>query len=220
MRPPRRIAWTAVIAAAAVLGYVVVELAVGAGASRHMSPETASQSARPSRIRTSGRRVVETPIGERSPQGAVVSAAAYLGLLDAASETPQTVSRLRAATAPSFAGRALQAESEAVALSQRLARSGPAFVRGWRLGYRVDAYSPGIARVAVWAMGMVQSRLEVLSPQFSTTLCTLRWIEGGWRVVAARTNPGPTPPPDGSDPSAVSAFVRKANGYEAFGDAP
>jgi hypothetical protein len=220
MTAVRRVGWAAALAGAVVVGYLVVAAFTGAG-SRRTAPSTPrrgakhavgnSQSARPTTSITTS---------DHTPQVAVASAAAYLRFLDSASDTAATITGLREVTGPGFSGQALEAESQRAALVREIAQSGASFVRGWRLGYRLDSYGPGSARVSVWSMGMAQSRLEVIAPDFSTTVCRLRWDGRRWRVVGARVVQGPTPPLDGSDPAAVSTFVRVASSFQSFPDAP
>lgn len=152
--------------------------------------------------------------------GAATAAAHYLELLDDASPSGTTSQELRALTLPPLTQEAIRGESLGAAIKQRLNRAGRAFVAGWRLGWRAVSYAPAAAHIAVWAMGMVQSRGEVVAAQYSTTFCWLRWTDGRWKVFAARTVDGPSPAIDGSDPSVVVAFVREANRFRPFTDAP
>ncbi len=108
-----------------------------------------------------------------------------------------------------------------MAVARKLAgASGATFTQGWRLGYRVDAYSPSRARVQIWTMGVMAGAAGVLAPAYSTTTCALRWSDDAWKVAAAQTTPGPTPPPDDSDPGAVTAFASAAARFRPFQDAP
>lgn len=212
----------ALLVGVAALGYLAGERLLAASTpSGRDQPRTGL--ARP-RARTAGvSRATSSslnPTAQRAPRGAVATAATYLELLDRTSIMPGTGARLDAITLSPLTAQALAAAAAGGELLVRLARWGPAFVRGWRLGYSVESYSPALARVAIWAMGIVQSAREVLAPQYSTTMCTLRWVDGGWRVAAARTVAGPTPRLDGSDPAAVAAFARSADRFHAFGDSP
>jgi len=220
MSAARRVGWAAALAGAAALGYLAVQALTTTG-SQGAAPSTRLRDAQ----HWADHSQTVQPAGaiaatDHTPQAAIASAAAYLRLLDSASETPATISELRELTATGFSGQALEAESQSATIARRIAQSGTSFARGWRLGYRLDSYDPASARVSVWSMGTVQSRLEVLAPDFSTTLCTLRWDGQRWRVVAARVTQGPTPPLDGSDPVAVRRFVRAASAFQSFPDAP
>ena len=150
----------------------------------------------------------------------MAAAASYLRLLDQASIAPGTLARLRALTLAPLTAQALAAEAASAALARRISFTGRAFIGGWRLGWQVASYTPTTARVAVWTMGMVERAGEVVAPDWSTTACTLRWSAGGWKVSAAQTGSGPTPPSDGTDPAAVTAFVHSASVFHPFTDAP
>ena len=193
-----------VVAAAA--GYAVVRAALDGG-----PPARPAMGAAPAPASSS---VGAT--ADRSPGGAVAAASNYLQLLDEASPTADA--SLRAVTLPPLTAQATQAEAAAVALTRRL--SPAAFVRGWRLGWRVDSYQSTSATVALWAVGVVAGPTEVVAPDWSTTVCTLRWSGRRWRLSAARTVPGPTPPTGGADPSAVATFARAAFALHPFQDAP
>ena len=219
MRSGRRLLYALVLVLAALASYSVVEAVIGRGRSgpngtkRHGS---ASQA----RVATTPPAASSAREPDHSPQSAVAVAARYLEVLDEASRASATSAALRTLTSPPLTDQALRVEGLSAGLKQRLSQPGPAFIRGWRLGWRVVSFSPRLARIAVWAMGMVQSPHEVLTPNYSTTLCTLRWAGSGWRVFAAVTNPGPVPPVDGSDHSAVASFVREADRFQPFRDAP
>lgn len=150
----------------------------------------------------------------------MAAAASYLRLLDQASVAAGTLARLRALTLAPLTAQALRAEAASAALARRISFTGRAFLGGWRLGWQVASYTPATARVAVWTMGMVESAREVVAPDWSTTVCTLRWSAGAWKVSSARASAGPTPPSDGTEPAAVTAFARSASVFHRFDDAP
>lgn len=155
-----------------------------------------------------------------SERGAAGAAAHYLQLLDEASVATTTEHAVRSATLPPLRSEALSAEAASAALKRRLLAKAPAIIMGWRLGWRALSYTPTTAVIAVWSMGVVESRPVVVASSYSTTVCSLRWTPTGWVVLAASTRPGPTPPPDGSDPAAVAAFIASAARFRPFGDAP
>lgn len=218
MSAGRRLLYALVLVLVALVSYSLVEAVTGHGSRsspvrrpRSLPEHTAATRSTPPRSSRSS---------NDSPLGAANAAALYLQVLDSASRSAATLRQVRALTVPPLTAQALRAEAVTAALKAKLSQPGPAFIRGWRLGWRLVAFDPRAARIAVWAMGMVQSPREVLAPSYSTTLCTLRWDDGGWRVSAAVTKPGPTPPSDGSDHSAVASFVRAANRFQTFVDAP
>lgn len=68
-------------------------------------------------------------------------------------------------------------------------------LRSVPVGYRVVAFSPRQARVAVWYVGIVGSGATV-EPQQSwrTQIVSLVWENGAWKVSSFQSSPGPTPP--------------------------
>ena len=152
----------------------------------------------------------------RSALGAVAAASRYLRLLDQAA--PAAISSLRALTLEPLRTRAAAAEATAIALERGL--TAPAFTRGWRLGWRVMSSSHTSATVAIWTVGVLDSPREMVSPGWSTTVCSLRWWGGRWMLTSARTVPGPTPPSNPSDPVLVARFARAAAALHPFDDAP
>ncbi|MGH2870056.1 MAG: hypothetical protein ACRDNK_21110 [Solirubrobacteraceae bacterium] len=144
----------------------------------------------------------------------------YLQLIDKGSVAAGTSAHIRAVTSPPLTAQALHAEAASAALARRISATGRAFTGGWRLGWQITSYTPTSARVAVWTMGMVESSAAVVPPYWSTTVCSLRWSAGGWKVSWAQTGAGPTPPSDGTDRAAVASFVRTATPFHRFTDAP
>jgi len=229
MTPTRRLLVSAALVAVAVLGYVVAQTVLSsrgspprpAGARAGLqSPAAAGSSPRLTASR--GAPSAASPLGvfAHSEPGAVAAAADYLQLLDQASIAPDTLARLRTLTLAPLTAQALAAEAASAALAQRISFTGRAFLGGWRLGWQVASYTPTTARVAVWTMGMVERAGEVVAPDWTTTVCTLRWSAGAWKVSSARASAGPTPPSDGTDPAAVTAFARSASVFHRFADAP
>jgi hypothetical protein len=157
---------------------------------------------------------------EPSPVEAVVAADGYLRALDPATTEGSSLVTLRAITLPRLTSQALRARAAAVTVAREASASGAGFMRGWQLGWRVISYTPPVARVAIWTMGLAAAPNEVVAPDWSTTLCTLRRVGRAWRVQEAATSPGPTPPSDGSDRAAVAAFARAAATFNSFNDAP
>ena len=191
---------------AAAAGYAVVQAALGTS---RPAPSAKGAATTPASSSVGAR-------ADRSPSGAVAAASNYLQLLDRAS--PAASASLRAATLPPLTGPALQAEAAASELKRKLTSG--AFVRGWRLGWRVDSYTPSSATVAIWTVGVVAGATEVVAPDWSMTVCTLRWSGARWRVSAAHNVPGPTPPSAGADPAAVSTFARAALAFHPYENAP
>ena len=93
-----------------------------------------------------------------------------------------TVRQLEAARAPLSAG------------------SGTAWWLVRPLAWKVEAYTPDRARIAVWLV-RVLARPGVVVPQSSWVTETVEvvWERGDWRLWSTVTQPGPTPILDGSD---------------------
>jgi len=156
----------------------------------------------------------------RSAAGAAATAVAYLTAMDRASSVADMLPRLRQVTAPPFTEDALRAEAVVLTLEQAVQAGGSGVMRSWRLGWQIDSYSPRLARVGVWTMGVAVSPRETIVPDWSTTVCVTRWSADGWRVIGAHTVDGPTPPPPGASAAAIVAFVRSASAFRTFTDAP
>jgi hypothetical protein len=215
-----------ILAVAAVAGYGVVSALVGgaptsrtSGAPARPSVNAKESSGSPRALRRQMRLSTTALVSQRSASGAVAAASSYLALVDDIPPTSLAPERLRFLTTPPVTTEALHAQAAAAALAHQLGSQRPAFIRGWRLGWRIDSYRSDEARIALWTVGMVYSAREVLAPYWSTTVCAVAWFGDRWRISAAQTTAGPTPPMDGSDPVAVAAFARAASNFHSFGNA-
>jgi hypothetical protein len=215
---PRTLAWIAALAAAVLAGYALARLALASG--QHAHARARSSRARPAATaKASGARSPATAAARpsvRSALGAVVAATGYLRALEPAPPSASRRGLLRALTLPPLTNQALLAQATGATVWQRRSARGPALLRGWTLGYRVDSYTRPRARVTVWTMGLVASATEVVAPQWSSTVCAVRFTDGAWRVAAANTTPGPTPPQDTNNPAAVAGFARAAAAFKPF----
>lgn len=203
--------------AVTLAGYVVAQSALGGRRSG-----TASVTRRPAASTSTGR-IDPMPMavtGAGSVPTAVLVATAYLHLVDGGSNATQTVAAVRLLTLPPLTGQALQALTAGAAVARRLSAHPPVLRRGWELGWDLESQTGSDAVVAVWTVGIVDSLSEVVPPDFSTTVCWMRWTDDRWKVYAARTVPGPTPPSDPSEPAVAAAFARKALEFHPFDDAP
>jgi len=82
-------------------------------------------------------------------------------------------------------------------------------------------YSPEHARVAIWNVGVMTSSVGVVPPSYSTTTCTLRWIDGDWKISDASVTSGPTPPSSEALPPAQAvAFTAAAGQFRSYRDVP
>jgi hypothetical protein len=212
------------IAAAALAGYLLATTILAGHTTTSARTSLGTSPAHPSRHSTTTPPAPTPAASSQSPSahtpfGAVMAADTYLRALSPG-QADSLIATLKAITLPPLTAQALQAQSTASALARRASASGPGFMRGWQLGWRIESYAPTLSRVAIWTMGLAAAPSEVVPPDWSTTLCMLQWSHGSWRVKAASTSPGPTPPPDGSDQPAVAAFARHASGFRGFSDAP
>jgi hypothetical protein len=155
----------------------------------------------------------------RPSAGAVAAAANYLQLIDGSGPEADRMAGLRAVTTAPFTARALAAVPVVARLRARVSAAGPAVIEGWSLGWRVSSSTSTHAQVQIWTMGIVVGPAAFVAPDWSTTTCTLVWSDGAWRVAAALTAAGPTPPGPDSSRSQATAFARAASRFEAFGDA-
>lgn len=167
------------------------------------------------------RHPADTPSGYVDTEpGAVAAAANFLGLseaalLDGSGDWSTLVNALAIEPLRSQALAARPAER----LFARARAAGPWFARGWRLGYRIDAYAPSAARVGVWTFGIAVGQIPTVS-DWSTTTMQLRFTAGGWKIASSHVSPGPTPPPASAPQQAKNAFVSAAARFTAFHDAP
>ena len=225
MSRPRRLAVAGAFGAVAVLSYGVVSSVIPRPASRPAPPVATRPVLLAGGVREEHPRLLAlqgypTDTDTRSEAGAVRSAVDYLELLDQAPSLSGVVSQLRAMTRPPLTEKVLRAEAVALTLTDALGAGGAGFTRGWRLGWRVTTYTQTTAQIAVWSMGIVESPAEIVAPDWSTTVCVLRWSPSGWKVAASHSSPGPAPPSPGASQAAVASFVRSADGFHAFADAP
>jgi hypothetical protein len=91
------------------------------------------------------------------------------------------------------------------------------------LGYRVDAFTAGKARVALWAVVVHGSEVgPSLAPAWTTSTLDLEWIGGDWKLASATTapGPGPVPQPDAGLVGAPASLITAASTFRGFTDVP
>jgi hypothetical protein len=91
------------------------------------------------------------------------------------------------------------------------------------LGYRVDAFTGGKARVALWAVVVHGSQVgPSLAPAWTTSTLDLEWIGGDWKLARAITAPGPGPvsQPDAGLVGAPASLITAARTFREFTDVP
>ena len=170
----------------------------------------------------------------RSQEGAVAAAANFTRVLssDLILDTRQRRAAIDVLAAPEARGRLQRTFDQAVAsLRQGLGMTGPAaqdaqvLLRATPVGWRVEDYGAGSAKVAIWvtsvggstggATGQVPIR-----EAWGTTTVTLRWVGGDWKQVDSTTVDGPVPIADVAPPTAAPELLGKANEFKEFTYAP
>lgn len=76
------------------------------------------------------------------------------------------------------------------------------------LSYRVVSYDETAARIESWGVAVVgnDAGLEPVAT-WATTMTTLRWQDGDWKIDTARSEPGPTPDLGGQRPTGAAGFI-------------
>jgi hypothetical protein len=169
----------------------------------------------------------------RSQEGAVAAAANFTRVLS--SDLILDEARRRAAidvlAAPEARSRLQKSFDQAVAsLRQGLGVTGAAakdaqvLLRATPVGWRVEAYDAGTARVAIWVTsvgGSIGGASAVpIREAWGTTTVDLRWVGGDWKQVGSTTVDGPVPIGDVAPPTAAPELLDKANEFKEFTYAP
>jgi hypothetical protein len=195
---------------------------------------TAAQGAAASRV---GPRRFEDGVGvgyARGQQGAVAAAANYSTVLS--SDLILDEDRRRAAidtlAAPEARADLQRTFDQAVAalrkgLGVTAANAGDVKVlmRANPVGWKVDDYGDGTARVAIWVSGVTGSiggtgPTAPIREGWGTTTVNLRWVKGDWKLVDSTTVDGPLPIADVSPPTPAPELVSKASEFKEFTYAP
>jgi hypothetical protein len=169
----------------------------------------------------------------RSQQGAVAAAANYTSVLssDIILDTTRRRAAIDALAAPEAEARLQKTFDQAVvSLRQGLGVTGGAddgtqvLLRATPVGWRVESYDNGAAKVAIWVTsvgGSIGGKVPVpIREGWGTTTVTLRWAGGDWKQVESTTSDGPVPIADVAPPTAAPELVDKANEFKEFTYAP
>ena len=169
----------------------------------------------------------------RSQQGAVAAAANYTSVLsnDLILDTTRRRAAIDALAAPEAKARLQKTFDQAVvSLRQGLGVTGGAdddtqvLLRATPVGWRVEDYDNGAAKVAIWVTsvgGSIGGKVPVpIREGWGTTTVTLRWAGGDWKQVESTTTDGPVPIADVAPPTAAPELVDKANEFKEFTYAP
>jgi hypothetical protein len=165
-----------------------------------------------------------------SPAGAAQAVAAYQRAFASPAILREGVlqSRIEAVATPDYAATMLAANSPG---AERLA-AGPIGVgvrRGVQtlysaipIGYRVESFEAGRARVLTWGFTLLGNASSVEpAAYFGLTHTELVWMEGRWRIAETRGGFGPTPKL-ATKPGPLGAYgvIDLARGLESYELAP
>ena len=222
---------------AAAPGTTAAAPAATAGTAPAVTSDTAAPEAGAAASSQVGPRRFEHGVGvgyARSRDGAVAAAANYSTVLSSALILDDA--RRRAAidtlAAPEARRRLQRAFDQAVAsIRAGLGMTGPAgdttqvLLRATPVGWRVEQYGKGSARVAIWVTSVGgslggESGTVPVREGWGTTTVSLRWVGGDWKQVASTTTDGPVPIADVAPPTAAGELVSKANEFKEFTYAP
>ena len=189
-----------------VAGVVVLGIGIAIGSRIATRAQTAPPIAQPATQSTTPSSAVKT----RSPSatsahtsaGAAVAAAGSITAFDGnVLLNPQRLRTVVEQIAAPNARSDLVSELEQASVQTRSelgvgAAPHPVVVlRSAPVGYRIEAYSPQRAQVAVWYVGIVGSGATVAPQQsWRTQIVSLVWNNGAWKVTSFQSSPGPTPP--------------------------
>ena len=169
-----------------------------------------------------------------SRQGAVAAAANYSTVLssDLILDTTRRRAAIDTLAAPEAKAGLQKTFDQAVAsLRKGLGVTGAdaddvqVLMRAHPVGWKVDDYGDGTARVAIWVSGVTGSIGGTGPPVpiregWGTTTVNLRWVEGDWKLVDSTTVDGPLPIADVSPPTPAPELVSKASEFKEFTYAP
>jgi hypothetical protein len=200
------------------------------------TPGTAATQAGTAASRVGPRRVVHgVGVGyAHSRQGAVAAAANYARVLSSSLIMETTRRRLAIDTLAAPDARArLQRTFDQVVVSLRkgFGVTGAAddgtqvLLRTTPVGWRMDSYSRGTARVAIWVTSVAGSLGGAQGPVpvregWGTTTIVLRWVEGDWKLLDSKTTDGPLPIADVAPPTAAAELILQADEFKEFTYAP
>jgi hypothetical protein len=168
-----------------------------------------------------------------SQEGAVAAAANFTRVLS--SDLILDEARRRAAidvlAAPEARSRLQKTFDQAVvSLRQGLGAAGAAgqdaqvLLRATPVGWRVESFDAGTARVAIWVTSVCGSvggaTAAPIREAWGTTTVELRWAGGDWKQVDSTTVDGPVPIADVAPPTAAPELLGKANEFKEFTYAP
>jgi hypothetical protein len=169
-----------------------------------------------------------------SRQGAVAAAANYSTVLssDLILDTATRRAAIDTLAAPEAKAGLQETFDQAVAslrkglgVTAENAGSVKVLMRAHPVGWKVDDYGNGTAKVAIWVTGVTGSIGGTGPPVpiregWGTTTARLRWVKGDWKLVDSTTVDGPLPIADVSPPTPAPELVSKASEFKEFTYAP
>jgi hypothetical protein len=167
-----------------------------------------------------------------SQQGAVAAAANFTRVLssDLILDKARRRAAINALAAPEAKARLQKTFDQAVVslrqgLGVKEADRAQVLLRATPVGWRVEQYGKGSARVAIWVTSVGgslggQGGTVPVREGWGTTTVSLRWVDGDWKQVASTTTDGPVPIADVAPPTAAGELVTKANEFKEFTYAP
>lgn len=179
-----------------------------------------------------GRVVDGVPVGyERSARGAVAALLAYAPLLGdprVLLDPARRAQVLRVVGTPRYAQSFRGAGARALAAAGRgpigagLGRGARTVFLATPIAYRVLRYDSQEVVVEGWGVSVVANDLGVRAQAtWATTVTTVRWQHGDWRIDAVRSEEGPTPVlAAGSGPSSAGDFLARLTGLRGLHHAP
>ncbi len=214
----------------ALLLACLAALGVGLLLGRSLSPSGPERAAAPAGA-AAARSVAGVPVGfPKTATGAAGAVASY----QRAFATPAILrrgvlrARIKAVAMPDYAGAMLAANSPG---ARRLS-AGPLGV-GLRsgvqtlytavpIGYRIESYRPGRARILTWGFTLVGDASSVEpSAYFGLSHTEVLWMGGRWRIAETRAGFGPTPKL-ATKPGALGAYrvIDLARELRSYAPAP
>jgi hypothetical protein len=225
---------TAGAAATATSGPAVTAAPAPTDAATPGTAAAPTEAAATSRV---GPRKIEHGVGvgyARSQEGAVAAAANYTSALssDLILDTDQRQAAIDTLAAPEARAGMQKTFDHAVAsLRKGLGVTGPdadnvqVLMRAHPVGWRVEQYGDGTARVAIWVSGVTGSiggaeGAVPIREGWGTTTVNLRWVKNDWKLVDSTSIDGPVPIADVSPPTPAPELVSKASEFKEFTYAP
>ena len=95
--------------------------------------------------------------------------------------------------------------------------TGRALVRMLPLAYKVNAYAPDRAQIAVWSAGVFTIEgLTAPTEAWSTTTVDVVWSAGDWRLYSIASTPGPVPATPQAPVTPASQLLDSIDGFSSY----